>query len=166
MHSQPFEYPASTVVVRGSTLRERPDQVQRVVNAVTEGIAKIKNDLRVNGHELKVAKHNLKASQRVIAQRLVTLYTSDQASTLEVVLGARSLDDMITRMDSAKSVTGLDAPIPGSLMRQTMFFVADHSTGSPFSALTPRPPGPRNCGQSAPTAVPTPIAPRSSAAAE
>ena len=44
MHSQPFEYPASTVVVRGSTLRERPDQVQRVVNAVTEAIAKIKND--------------------------------------------------------------------------------------------------------------------------
>jgi NitT/TauT family transport system substrate-binding protein len=44
MHSQPFEYPASTLVVRGSTLRDRPDQVQRVVNAVTEGIAKIKND--------------------------------------------------------------------------------------------------------------------------
>ena len=44
MHSQPFEYPASALVVRASTIRERPDQVQRVVNAVTEGIAKIKND--------------------------------------------------------------------------------------------------------------------------
>ena len=44
MHSQPFEYPASALVVRASTLRERPDQVQRVVNAVTEGIAKLKND--------------------------------------------------------------------------------------------------------------------------
>jgi cell wall-associated NlpC family hydrolase len=79
--------------------------------ASTQQLAKIQNDLRVNGHELKLAKHNLKASQRVIAQRLVTLYTSDQASTLEVVLGARSLDDMITRMDSAKSVTGLDARV-------------------------------------------------------
>jgi len=79
--------------------------------ASTQQLAKIQNDLRVNSHELKLAKHNLKASQRVIAQRLVTLYTSDQASTLEVVLGARSLDDMITRMDSAKSVTSLDAQV-------------------------------------------------------
>ncbi len=44
MHSQSFEYPASALVVRASTIRERPDQVQRVVNAVTEGIAKLKND--------------------------------------------------------------------------------------------------------------------------
>jgi peptidoglycan DL-endopeptidase CwlO len=79
--------------------------------ASTQQLAKIQHDLRVNSHELKLAKHNLKASQRVIAQRLVTLYTSDQASTLEVVLGARSLDDMITRMDSAKSVTSLDAQV-------------------------------------------------------
>jgi len=55
--------------------------------ASTQQLAKIQNDLRVNSHELKLAKHNLKRSQRVIAQRLVTLYTSDQASTLEVVLG-------------------------------------------------------------------------------
>jgi cell wall-associated NlpC family hydrolase len=79
--------------------------------ASTQQLAKIQNDLRVNGRELKIAKHNLKRSQRVIAQRLVTLYTSDQASTLEVVLGARSLDDMISRMDSAKSITSLDARV-------------------------------------------------------
>jgi cell wall-associated NlpC family hydrolase len=74
-------------------------------------LAKIQRELRANRYELKVAQHNLKRSQRVIAQRLVTLYTSDQASTLEVILGARSLDDMITRMDSAKSVTALDARV-------------------------------------------------------
>jgi cell wall-associated NlpC family hydrolase len=79
--------------------------------ASTQQLAKIQHDLHVNSHELKLAKHNLKQSQRVIAQRLVTLYRSDQASTLEVVLGARSLDDMITRMDSAKSVTSLDARV-------------------------------------------------------
>jgi ABC-type nitrate/sulfonate/bicarbonate transport system substrate-binding protein len=44
MHDQPFEYPASLVVVRANTLRERPDQVRRVVRAVTEAIARIKND--------------------------------------------------------------------------------------------------------------------------
>jgi peptidoglycan DL-endopeptidase CwlO len=79
--------------------------------ASTQQLAKIQRDLRENHRELQLAKHNLKSSQRVIAQRLITLYRSDQASTLEVVLGARSLDDMITRMDSAKSVTGLDARV-------------------------------------------------------
>jgi len=79
--------------------------------ASTQQLAKIQHDLRVNGHELKLAKHNLKQSQHVIAQRLVTLYRADQASTLEVVLGARRLDDIITRMDSAKSVTSLDAQV-------------------------------------------------------
>ncbi|HLI26144.1 MAG TPA: ABC transporter substrate-binding protein [Chloroflexota bacterium] len=44
MHRQPFEYPANIVAVRGDRLRERPDQVRRVVRAVTEGIARIKND--------------------------------------------------------------------------------------------------------------------------
>jgi cell wall-associated NlpC family hydrolase len=79
--------------------------------ASTQQLAKIQHDLQVNRNELKVAKHNLKRSQTIIAARLVTLYTSDQASTLEVVLGARSLDDMITRMDSAKSVTALDSRV-------------------------------------------------------
>ncbi len=95
-------------------LQKLSDSLERARSqyyASTQQLAKIQNDLRVNSHELKLAKHNLKASQRVIAQRLVTLYTSDQASTLEVVLGARSLDDMITRMDSAKSVTSLDAQV-------------------------------------------------------
>ena len=32
---------------------------------------------------------NLRQSQRTIAKRLVTLYTTDQASTLEVILGAK-----------------------------------------------------------------------------
>jgi peptidoglycan DL-endopeptidase CwlO len=95
-------------------LQQLSDSLERArsqYDASTRQLAKIKHDLRVNGHELKLAKHNLKQSQHVIAQRLVTLYRSDQASTLEVVLGARSLDDMITRMDSAKSVTSLDARV-------------------------------------------------------
>jgi peptidoglycan DL-endopeptidase CwlO len=95
-------------------LRQLSDSLERARSqyyASTQQLSKIQHDLRVNSHELKLAKHNLKQSQRVIAQRLVTLYRSDQASTLEVVLGARSLDDMITRMDSAKSVTSLDARV-------------------------------------------------------
>jgi peptidoglycan DL-endopeptidase CwlO len=95
-------------------LQQLSDSLERAraqYDASTRQLAKIQRAVRENRHELKLAKHNLKRSQAVIAQRLVTLYTSDQASTLEVVLGARSLDDMISRMDSAKSVTSLDARV-------------------------------------------------------
>jgi ABC-type nitrate/sulfonate/bicarbonate transport system substrate-binding protein len=44
MQSQPFDYPASVVAVRADTLREKPDQVRRVVYAIVEAIARIKND--------------------------------------------------------------------------------------------------------------------------
>ncbi len=74
-------------------------------------LARIQHDLRENRHELRIAKSNLRQSQRTIAKRLVTLYTTDQASTLEVILGAKNLDDMINRMDSAKSVTAVDTRI-------------------------------------------------------
>jgi cell wall-associated NlpC family hydrolase len=95
-------------------LQRLSDSLERArsrYDASTAQLAKIQRDLRENRHELRVAKHNLKASQRTIAARLVALYRSDQASTLEVILGARSLDDMITRMDSAKSVTAQDANV-------------------------------------------------------
>ena len=42
-----------------------------------------------------IAKHNLPRSRRTIAQRLVTLYTTAPTSTLEVILGATNLDDVL-----------------------------------------------------------------------
>jgi cell wall-associated NlpC family hydrolase len=101
-----------------SQLRGLSDQLERARSeyaASTAQLAKIQRDLRENRRELKIAKRNLKVSQRVIAQRLVALYTSDQTSTLEVILGARSLDDMVSRIDSAKSVTSLDANVLGQV---------------------------------------------------
>ena len=45
----------------------------------------------------------------------MSLYTTDQDSTIEVILGSKSLDDMITRIDSAKNVTSLDARVAGEV---------------------------------------------------
>jgi cell wall-associated NlpC family hydrolase len=99
------------VVAQLQHLSDSLERARAQYYASTQQLAKIQRDVRENRHELGLAKHNLKRSRHIIAQRLVTLYTSDQASTLEVVLGARSLDDMISRMDSAKSVTSLDARV-------------------------------------------------------
>ena len=54
------------------------------------------------------------------------------------------------------TVTGLDVPGPGSRVRQTTFSFEDHWTGRSLSVLVPRPPGPRNCFQSAAAAKATP----------
>jgi cell wall-associated NlpC family hydrolase len=96
-------------------LQQLSDSLERArsqYDAATTRLAKIQRDLKENRHELRIAKHNLKAGQHTIAERLVALYNSgDQQSTLEVILGARSLDDMITRMDNAKSVSQEDAHV-------------------------------------------------------
>jgi len=97
-----------------SQLAQLSDSLERArsqYDAASAQLAQIQRDLRENRRELRVAKHNLKVGQRTIAQRLVALYTSNQESTLEVVLGARSLDDMITRIDNAKSVTQADTDV-------------------------------------------------------
>ena len=78
-------------------------------------LAHIQRDVRENRKEGHVAQHNLVASQRAMAQRLVSLYKSGQSSTLEVILGARSLDDMMSRLAAAKSVTSLDASVVGQV---------------------------------------------------
>jgi cell wall-associated NlpC family hydrolase len=74
-------------------------------------LARVQRQLKENGHELTIAKSNLGKSRQAIARRLVTLYTTDQTSPVEVILGAESLDDMINRLDDAKNVTSLDAQV-------------------------------------------------------
>jgi len=102
-------------------LQQLSDSLERSrsqYDAATIQLAKIERDLKENRRELRVAKHNLSAGERMIAQRLIALYTSQPESTLEVILGASSLDDMITRMDNAKSVTAQDA----SVLAQVKYF--------------------------------------------
>jgi cell wall-associated NlpC family hydrolase len=95
-------------------LQQLSDSLERArsqYEASTVRLAQIQRELKLNRRELHIAKSNLKQSQKRIAQRLVSLYTTDQASTLEVILGAKNLDDMINRIDNAKSVTQLDTQI-------------------------------------------------------
>jgi peptidoglycan DL-endopeptidase CwlO len=99
-------------------LRVLSDQLERArsqYDASTNELARIQANLRENKRELRIARHNLKASQRVIARRLVALYTTQPTSTIEVILGAKSLDDMLTRLDNARSVTSVDTNVLGQV---------------------------------------------------
>jgi cell wall-associated NlpC family hydrolase len=102
---------AQAVMGQLQGLSDSLERARSQYDAATTQLAATKRSLRENAYELHVARHNLKASQRMIRQRLVSLYTTDQDSTIEVILGAKSLDDMITRIDSAKNVTSLDARV-------------------------------------------------------
>jgi peptidoglycan DL-endopeptidase CwlO len=106
---------AQAVMGQLQSLSDSLERARSQYDAATSQLAQTKRDLRENAYELKVARHNLKASQRSIRQRLLSLYMTDQDSTIEVILGSKSLDDMITRIDSAKSVTALDARVLGEV---------------------------------------------------
>ena len=81
-------------------------------NAATVRLQKIQGDLKRNRYALTVARANYKNAQRTLSTRLVTIYTSaTTASTLDVVLGASSLDDLLSRIDTVNRVSDQDAQV-------------------------------------------------------
>jgi cell wall-associated NlpC family hydrolase len=81
-------------------------------NLANVRLAKIEHDQSENRHELVVAKSNLKHSQAALAARLVSTYTSSEDnSTLAVLLGSTSLDDLLNRVETINSTSRQDARI-------------------------------------------------------
>ncbi|HVC86848.1 MAG TPA: 3D domain-containing protein [Gaiellaceae bacterium] len=57
-------------------------------------------------HQLTIAKRSTRISQQRLADRLRALYEQDNVEPLEIVLGARSLDEAMTNLDNLSRVTG------------------------------------------------------------
>jgi cell wall-associated NlpC family hydrolase len=73
---------------------------------------RLDGELEVNARHLVAARKSLNVAQRRIAERLRDLYVNgDGDSTLEVLLGSRSLDDVIARIDAIHRVSSQDAAI-------------------------------------------------------
>jgi cell wall-associated NlpC family hydrolase len=72
----------------------------------------IEHSLVINRIGLHVARTNLVIAQRNLSQRLVSIYTSrDNQSTLAVVLGATSIDDLVNRIESVQSLSSQDVAV-------------------------------------------------------
>jgi cell wall-associated NlpC family hydrolase len=85
-------------------------------------LAGIERDQKRARFELGVAKANLRGAQAALAERLVAIYTSDtQNSALEVLLGSRSLDDLLNRIEAVNRVSSQDA----ETMREVRTFKRD-----------------------------------------
>jgi cell wall-associated NlpC family hydrolase len=81
-------------------------------NLANVRLDKIESDLRENRQQLKVARSNLEVAQESLAARLVTAYTSSQDnSTLSVLLGATSFEDLLDRIEAFNSTSRQDASI-------------------------------------------------------
>ena len=82
-------------------------------------LAHIKHDLSQNTQSLAIARKSLRNAQRELSSRLIDMYTSDgQDSTLAVLLGSTSLDELLSRMDAVDRVSQQDAIV----LRQVAHF--------------------------------------------
>ena len=81
-------------------------------NLANVQLKRIESDQRENRRQLKITRANLKVAQDSLAARLVSAYTSTQDnSTLSVLLGATSLDDLLNRIEAVNSTSRQDASI-------------------------------------------------------
>lgn len=81
-------------------------------NLATMQLGRIERSQRENAGRLVIARTNLGRAQETLQQRVVALYTgADQASTIEVLLGATSLDDLLARLEAVERVSSQDAQV-------------------------------------------------------
>ena len=73
--------------------------------------------LRDANHQLDIAQTNLHAAQSQLEQRLVQLYVSPPPDAVDVIVGARSLSDLINRIESTQSFSHQDRAIAAAALR-------------------------------------------------
>lgn len=96
---------ARRIVAQIDALGRRLDRASEAYNGATYRLGRIRAALRRNERELVVARRNYRIALDQLTVMLRTLYmagTSD--STIQVLLGARSLDDVINGLDAQKRI--------------------------------------------------------------
>jgi peptidoglycan DL-endopeptidase CwlO len=113
---------ADTITSKQAQAQEVMSQVQQLYsdeerateawNYAGEQLHQIDGELATNGKNLVAAKKSLRHAQDAIATRLRQLYIQGEGdSTLEVLLGSSSLEDVVTRLDALQRVSHQDAKI-------------------------------------------------------
>jgi peptidoglycan DL-endopeptidase CwlO len=87
-------------------------------NLANERLKAIRGDLRENQVELSIAQVNLKRAQQRLASRVVAIYTSGESdSTLDVLVGSRSLADLVEGLEAVSRVSDQDTRVLGDVTR-------------------------------------------------
>jgi cell wall-associated NlpC family hydrolase len=81
-------------------------------NLANVRLRKIETDQRENRKQLKVTQANLKIAQASLSARLVSAYTTSQDNTtLSLLLGSASFEDLLNRLEAVNSTSQQDASI-------------------------------------------------------
>jgi cell wall-associated NlpC family hydrolase len=100
----------------------RLGQAVEAYNLASTKLSGVQDDLRANTRRLRVAKTNLHVAQRRLSERVVSIYKGEEVnSTLEIILGAESLQDIVNRLDTVGRVSSHDTRV----MRQVRAFRRD-----------------------------------------
>jgi cell wall-associated NlpC family hydrolase len=103
---------AQGVLVKLQQLDAAAQRANSRYQAANQHLRRVEHQLRVNRQALGVARTNFGRAERTLAKRLVAIYTSeDQQSSLAVILGARSLDDLVSRIETVNSVSKQDTAL-------------------------------------------------------
>jgi cell wall-associated NlpC family hydrolase len=106
------EAQAQQVLGQINSIDQNLNAAVEAYNLANVRLHKIRGDLQTNKMELKISIATLRRSQKALAQRLVTAYTSsEQNSTLAVLLGATSLNDLVTRLETINATSKQDTRI-------------------------------------------------------
>ena len=80
-------------------------------NAAEIRLDGIKAEQKVNARRLEIARANFRRAQATLERRLIALYTTDEQSALTVLLGASSIEELVSRVDAVNRVSEQDARI-------------------------------------------------------
>src|SRR5205823_1734174 len=101
---------AQQVIAQINAMDSKLEARVQAYDDATYRLGVIQKQLKTNTRDLASARTSLKNAQQVLQERAVALYTSgEDDSTVSVILGATSLDDMMNRLDTAKRVSRQDA---------------------------------------------------------
>jgi cell wall-associated NlpC family hydrolase len=103
---------AEQVLAQIQQIDSKLDKAVDAYNGATEKLRAIQAELRAARRHLSVARESSRRAQKALADRVVALYVNgDGESTLEIILGATSIDDLLDRIDAARRVSDQDARI-------------------------------------------------------
>ena len=105
---------AEAILAEIQTLDEDLGAAAERFNGANYELGKLTSELAETREDLTRARQLQKVSRQRVAVRLRQLYISGESgSVIEVILGAKSLDDLLDRVDLAQRVTAQDAEIAG-----------------------------------------------------
>jgi peptidoglycan DL-endopeptidase CwlO len=102
------QHEADVVLAQVNALDNQLGKTVEAWDGASYDLTRVKKQLAANRASLTIAKRAERHAELLVQSRLVTIYESNQPTTIDVVLGSTSLSDLIDRMQAARSVATSD----------------------------------------------------------